>query len=70
MTDVTISLMSQYSPQYRAIQYPEIARSITAREYDEVIAFADKLGFENVLIQEMNSRDAYLPDFNREQPFL
>lgn len=70
MTDVTISLMSQYSPQYRARQYPEIARSITAREYDEVIAFADKLGFENVLIQEMNSRDAYLPDFNREQPFL
>ena len=69
MTDISISLMSQYSPQYRAKTHPEIARPLTVREYEDVVAYADKLGFENVLIQEMTSKDAYLPDFDREQPF-
>ena len=70
MTEATISLMSQYSPQYHAKQYPELTRPITVKEYEELVAFADKIGFENVLIQEMESQDAFLPDFKREQPFF
>ncbi len=70
MRDVTISLMSQYSPQHRASLYPEIARPPTAKEYQDIVAYAEKLDFEHVLIQEMASKDVYLPDFNRQQPFL
>jgi len=69
MTDITISLMSQYSPQYRASLHPEIARPLTDKEYQDSIAYAEKLDFENILIQQMASKDFYLPDFNKEQPF-
>ena len=69
MTDVTLSLMSQYSPQFRAAECTEINRPLTRKEYDDVVDFAANLGFERVLTQEMSSRAAYLPDFEREEPF-
>ncbi len=69
MTEATISLMSQYSPQYQAPLHPQIARPITVKEYQDVVAFTEKLGFENVLIQEMGSKELFLPDFNKERPF-
>jgi len=64
-----VSIMSQYSPQYRAARYPEINRPLTAREYDEVTDYALELGLENAFIQELDSRRRYLPDFNRDRPF-
>ncbi len=70
MTEVSLSIMSQYSPQFHAARYPEIDRSITRKEYDDVVAFAEKLGFEHLLVQRLNSREVLLPDFEREQPFL
>lgn len=69
MADVTLSLMSQYSPQYRASQHPEIARPLARREYQDVLDFAERLGFENVLVQKMASRSVFLPDFMDERPF-
>lgn len=64
-----VSIMSQYSPQHRAAQHPEINRSLTIREYDEVTDYALELGLENAFIQELDSRHRYLPDFNRDRPF-
>jgi putative pyruvate formate lyase activating enzyme len=66
---IHVSIMSQYSPQYRAAHYPEISRPLTAREYDEVTDYALELGLENAFIQELDSRDRYLPDFNLDRPF-
>jgi putative pyruvate formate lyase activating enzyme len=64
-----VSIMSQYSPQYRAARHPEINRPLTAREYDEVTDCALELGLENAFIQELDSRHRYLPDFDRDCPF-
>jgi putative pyruvate formate lyase activating enzyme len=64
-----VSIMSQYSPQFRARQYPEIDRPLTAREYDKVTDYALELGLENAFIQELDSRHRYLPDFDRDRPF-
>jgi len=64
-----VSIMSQYSPQYRAARCPEIHRPLTAREYDEVTDYALELGLENTFIQELDSRRRYLPDFDRDRPF-
>jgi putative pyruvate formate lyase activating enzyme len=64
-----VSIMSQYSPQYRAARYPEINHPLTAREYDEVTACALELGLENAFTQELDSRHRYLPDFDRDRPF-
>ena len=63
------SIMSQYSPQHRAAEHPEINRPLTIREYDEVTDYALELGLENAFIQELDSRHRYLPDFNRDRPF-
>jgi putative pyruvate formate lyase activating enzyme len=64
-----VSIMSQYSPQHHAARYPEISRSLTLREYDQITEYALELGLENAFIQELDSRDTYLPDFNRDRPF-
>ncbi|MBI4977170.1 MAG: radical SAM protein [Spirochaetes bacterium] len=69
MTGVTLSIMSQYAPKYRANEYPAVARSITPKEYNGVVDYAVELGFENLLIQEMESSSVYFPDFGKEQPF-
>ena len=61
--------MSQYSPQYKACDYPAINRSLTADEYDEIMEVALDLGLENAFVQELESREHFLPDFNREHPF-
>lgn len=67
--DTTISLMSQYSPQYKAYESEEIARALTPKEYNDVLNFALSLGFTNILSQELESKDNYVPDFYNENPF-
>jgi len=67
--DLWISLMSQYSPQYRAKEYPELNRKITSREYQEVIEYAENLGFHNLYAQEPESSELFLPDFQKADPF-
>lgn len=67
--ELTISLMSQYSPQYRAGEYPAINRTLTSLEYDEITEYALDLGLENVFVQELTSQGQFVPDFDREEPF-
>jgi len=69
LEDVTLSLMSQYSPQYRAQEFPELSAPLSHKEYVEVVQFALKLGFENLLTQGLDSKDVYLPDFREPEPF-
>ena len=45
------NLMSQYTPVYKAKNYPEIARSITREEYHEAVEYAKAKGFTNLHIQ-------------------
>jgi len=67
--DTFISIMAQYSPQYRAHSYTEINRTLTEEEYDQVVDYALDLGLENAFVQELESQDRYLPDFTQESPF-
>jgi putative pyruvate formate lyase activating enzyme len=67
--DTFVSIMSQYSPQYKACDYPGINRTLTKDEYDEVVDYALELGLENAFIQELESQEHYLPDFAQESPF-
>ncbi|MFC1873233.1 radical SAM protein [Chloroflexota bacterium] len=67
---VTVSIMSQYFPAHRALQFPLLNRRITPAEYAEVTELLAKLGMGNGWVQEMKSTDNYLPDFAREgHPF-
>jgi len=67
--DIFVSIMSQYSPQHKAGQYPEINRTLTENEYDEIIEVALDLGLENAFVQELESQEHCLPDFAQESPF-
>ncbi len=49
--DTYVNLMSQYRPMYKADQYPEIARRLFRREYDEAVNAAQKTGLTNLEIQ-------------------
>ncbi len=69
MTDVTLSLMSQYSPQYRAREFPELSGRISMGEYRDLVDYALKLGIEHLLTQGLDSTDYYLPDFRKDEPF-
>jgi putative pyruvate formate lyase activating enzyme len=67
--DIHVSIMSQYSPQYKALDLPGINRTLTGNEYDEITDYALELGLGNAFKQELESRSLYLPDFDKEQPF-
>lgn len=63
--DMTVSIMSQYLPCFRATRVPLLSRRISVAEYAEVSAVLDELGMENGWVQDFDSADCYLPDFER-----
>jgi len=67
--DIFVSIMSQYSPQYKACKYPEINRTLTQAEYDEITEYALDLGLENAFVQELESQEQCVPDFAQDSPF-
>ena len=67
--DIFVSVMSQYSPQYKAREYARINRTLTEAEYDQVTGYAIDLGLKNAFVQELESREQYVPDFAQDRPF-
>ncbi|MFA4859107.1 MAG: radical SAM protein [Candidatus Margulisiibacteriota bacterium] len=68
-TEIPISIMAQYYPTYRAAKFPELNRRLTKTEYREVVDYAQKLGFKNLLVQDLSSHATYRPEFKRETVF-
>ncbi len=67
--NATLSIMSQYSPKYKAVNYAELNTTISEKEYEGIVNYAIDLGFENILAQEFDSQENYLPDFEQDKPF-
>jgi len=49
--DTYLNLMSQYTPVFRASEFPEIDRRVTREEYAQVVAWARTAGLTNLDIQ-------------------
>lgn len=67
--NISYSLMNQYCPLYKAIEYPEINRDLTVKEYDRILDYALNIGIENGFIQaekmrENGKKSIYTPDFD------
>lgn len=63
--DTYISLMAQYTPCGDLTDYAEINRTITKREYEKVLSYAENLGLNKVFVQELQSADKkYIPPFD------
>jgi putative pyruvate formate lyase activating enzyme len=71
--DVYLSIMAQYHPVYNAFKYPELNKMITAKEYYEVVKYAEKKGFRYGWTQDYVSfdteEDLFIPDFNQNKVF-
>ena len=61
---IQLSLMRQYTPLYRAAEFPPLHRRLTTFEYESVVAAARELGMEHVYVQGAEAVGAqYVPDF-------
>ncbi len=67
--EINISLMSQYYPTYKVKDHDHLGQVLNSSEYDKVVETMEELGFENGWIQNLESRENYRPDFEREHPF-
>lgn len=68
--DTTLSIMSQYSPEYKASSYELISNKLKLKEYEYVVDYAVYLGFSDILAQEIESSGHYLPNFkDTKTPF-
>ncbi len=59
-----ISLMSQYTPFYKAHEHKEIDRPITTFEYKTVMQRAEKYGMEGFFQSKSSSSEKYIPEFD------
>ncbi len=64
---VYMSIMNQYTPCMEHIDFPNLNRTLTKREYDKVVNFAIDLGITNAYIQEGRTQsDSFIPAFDYE----
>ncbi len=56
-TEVPLSLMRQYVPMGEIKNFPELNRTLTAREYRRAVDYALSLGFSNLFTQEKESAE-------------
>lgn len=65
--DVTVSVMNQYMPIFKADRHPEINRKLTTLEYQKVLRHAESLGMTKVYMQVgVTSETKFIPHFNGE----
>ena len=66
--DIIISLMNQYTPPSEGLpDYPELMRTVTEEEYDELVDYAVDIGIENAFIQEGGTQEeSFIPPFDME----
>jgi len=66
---IYLSLMNQYAPLYRAAEFPELNRLVTANEFEIVQNKRHELGLDNGWDQELGSEEVLVPDFKKKMPF-
>lgn len=58
--EIPVSVMSQFTPAYRALSTPDLSRKVTEDEYESVTEAAADFGFENGWIQGYEAADPAL----------
>lgn len=53
--EISLSLMSQYTPYFKAYDDQFLRRKVYVEEYEEVVDYANMLGLENCFIQEFDN---------------
>ena len=64
-TETLVSLMSQYTPMYRATEIKALSRRITTFEYEKVVDYFFEIGLKNGFMQKRSSATGeYTPTFD------
>lgn len=64
---IYISIMNQYTPVTHHPDFPELNRTLTDKEYDDVVDYAISIGVENGFIQEGETfSESFIPSFDCE----
>ncbi len=65
--DTYLSLMSQYTPVFKAAGHPVLGRRLCPEEYEQALAAMEAAGLENGFYQGMEAAgEEYTPEFNLE----
>ena len=65
--DIYVSILNQFTPLAHVSVYPEINRTLSEEEYDELVNYAIELGYTNAFIQEgETARESFIPPFTCE----
>ena len=67
-SQIPVSLMSQFTPAYRALETPPFDRKVTPEEYESVTEAATDFGFENGWIQSYEAADPALALLGENMP--
>lgn len=63
--DTYVSVMGQYTPVYRAQEYPELNKKITKAEYEDIIEYFFSVGLHNGFMQGLDAAEkTFIPDFD------
>jgi putative pyruvate formate lyase activating enzyme len=62
-TGLRIALMAQYYPTHDAGRHELLSRGASQGEYLRIVEFAERLGFQNALVQDLEASSFYRPDF-------
>ena len=62
-----ISLMSQFTPVYKAFDYKELCRKTSTFEYNTVIDAVNKYGFEGFVQSRTSAAKDFIPEFYDEK---
>lgn len=62
---IFISIMNQYTPLPHVRKYKELNRTVTEKEYEELLDYAIELGIENGFLQEGDvAKESFIPEFD------
>ena len=63
--NICLSIMNQYTPITKTLNYPNLNWTVTDGEYNEVINYACDLGVNNAFIQDDGTcNESFIPDFD------
>ena len=59
--------MNQYTPVRKFVEFKELNRKVTKREYEKVLDYAFEIGIENGFFQDgETARESFIPAFDYE----
>lgn len=66
--EIMVSLMAQYTPVYRAGEFPEISRRLSGFEYKTVAEALERTGFDGFMQERGSADEGFIPEFYDEPP--